>query len=140
MLITQPRSKKNQNGPRTSLMGPGGVVWGKNRVQKISWDCPFKVLENPQNEYVVYFSVFILSPLLTFDSPVYGYTAEPIANFLILAKIGGENLNQGPFKWTGRSYFMKNLMSKISWKWPFEDYVGRFLFRFERWSKIFENS
>ena len=23
-------------------MGPGGVVWGKNRIQKISWDCPFK--------------------------------------------------------------------------------------------------
>ena len=37
MLITQPRSKKNQNGPRTSLMGPGGAVWGeKNRLQKIS--------------------------------------------------------------------------------------------------------
>ena len=42
MLITQPRSKKNQNGPRTSLMGPGGVVGGKNRVQKISQDCPLK--------------------------------------------------------------------------------------------------
>ena len=34
--------QKNQNGCRTSLMGPGGVVWGKNREQKISWDCPFK--------------------------------------------------------------------------------------------------
>ena len=29
MLITQPRSKKNRNSPRTSLMGPGGAVWGK---------------------------------------------------------------------------------------------------------------
>ena len=34
MLITQPRSKKNQNGPRTSLMGPGGVVWGKKPSTK----------------------------------------------------------------------------------------------------------
>ena len=24
-------------------MGPGGVVWGKNRIQKVSWDCPFKI-------------------------------------------------------------------------------------------------
>jgi len=36
MLITQPRSKKNQNGPRTSLMGPGGAVWGKKPTTKIS--------------------------------------------------------------------------------------------------------
>ena len=34
MLITQPRNKKNQNGPRTSLMGPGGVVWGKKPSTK----------------------------------------------------------------------------------------------------------
>ena len=34
MLITQPRSKTTQNGPRTSLMGPGGVVWGKNQSTK----------------------------------------------------------------------------------------------------------
>ena len=34
MLITQPRSKKNQNGPRTSLMGPGGAVWGKKPSTK----------------------------------------------------------------------------------------------------------
>ena len=38
MPITQPIGKKNQNGPRTCLMGPGGVVWGKkpntkNRVR-----------------------------------------------------------------------------------------------------------
>ena len=43
MLITQPKSKKNPNGPRTSLMGPGGAGWGKNWLQKISWDCPFKL-------------------------------------------------------------------------------------------------
>ena len=24
-------------------MRPGGVVWWKNRVQKISWDCPFNL-------------------------------------------------------------------------------------------------
>ena len=29
MPITQPMGKKNQNGPRPSLIGPGGVVWGK---------------------------------------------------------------------------------------------------------------
>ena len=29
MLITQPRSKKNQNGPRTSLMGPKELFGGK---------------------------------------------------------------------------------------------------------------
>ena len=31
-FLTQPRSQKNQNGPRTCLMGPGGAVWGKNRI------------------------------------------------------------------------------------------------------------
>ena len=36
MLITQPRSKKNQNGPSTSLMGPGGVVWGEKTEYKKS--------------------------------------------------------------------------------------------------------
>ena len=36
MLIIQPRSKKNQNGPRTSLMGPGGVVWEKKNEYKKS--------------------------------------------------------------------------------------------------------
>ena len=36
MLITQPRSKKNQNGPSTSLMGPGGAVWGKKTYYKKS--------------------------------------------------------------------------------------------------------
>jgi len=48
MLITQPRSKENQNGPRTSLMGPGGAVWGKkpSRYKKISWDCPFNCFLN----------------------------------------------------------------------------------------------
>jgi len=34
MLITQPKSKKNQNGPRTSLMGPGGAVWEKTDHKK----------------------------------------------------------------------------------------------------------
>ena len=34
MLITQPRSKKNQNGPRTSLKGPGGAVWEKTDYKK----------------------------------------------------------------------------------------------------------
>ena len=34
MLITQPRSKKNRNAPRTSLMGPGGAVWGKKPSTK----------------------------------------------------------------------------------------------------------
>jgi len=57
MLITQPRSKKNQNGPRISLMWPGVAVWEKNWPQKISWDCPFNgnrhvyavLPENPGN-------------------------------------------------------------------------------------------
>jgi len=47
MLITSPRSKNYQNVPRTSLMGPGGAVWGKNWPHKISWDCPF----NPEFVY-----------------------------------------------------------------------------------------
>ena len=34
MHITHPRRKKNQNGPRTSLMGPGGVVRGKKPSTK----------------------------------------------------------------------------------------------------------
>ena len=34
MLITQPRSKRNQNGPRTTLMGPGGAVWEKKPSTK----------------------------------------------------------------------------------------------------------
>ena len=28
------KKQKNQNGPRTSLMGPGGVVWGKIEYKK----------------------------------------------------------------------------------------------------------
>jgi len=34
MPITQPIGKKNRNGPRTCLMGPGGVVWGKKPSTK----------------------------------------------------------------------------------------------------------
>ena len=34
MLITQLRSKKNRNGPRTALMGPGGDVWGEKPSTK----------------------------------------------------------------------------------------------------------
>jgi len=34
MLITQPRSKKNRNGPRTSLMGPGGAFLGEKPSTK----------------------------------------------------------------------------------------------------------
>ena len=34
MLITQPKSKKNLNGLRTSLMGPGGAVGGKKTDYK----------------------------------------------------------------------------------------------------------
>jgi len=34
MPITQPIGKKNWNGPRTCLMGPGGVVWGKKLSTK----------------------------------------------------------------------------------------------------------
>ena len=34
MLITLPRSKKYQNVPTTSLMGPGGAVWGKQTDYK----------------------------------------------------------------------------------------------------------
>jgi len=36
MLLTQPRSWKNQNGPRKSLMGPGGAVWVKKTDYKKS--------------------------------------------------------------------------------------------------------
>ena len=36
MLIAQPRSKKNKNGPWTSLMGPGGVVLGEKTEYKKS--------------------------------------------------------------------------------------------------------
>jgi len=36
MLITQPIGKKNRNGPRTCLMGPGGVVWGEKTEYKKS--------------------------------------------------------------------------------------------------------
>ena len=28
------KKQKNQNGPRTSLMGPGGVVWGEKPSTK----------------------------------------------------------------------------------------------------------
>ena len=42
MLIIQPRSKTNQNGPRTSLMGPGGVVWGKTEYKKSRETVPLK--------------------------------------------------------------------------------------------------
>jgi len=47
MLITQPRSKQNQNGPSTSLMGPGGAVCGKKPHETVplkedlSIDIPF---------------------------------------------------------------------------------------------------
>ena len=34
MLITQPRRKKNQNGPRASLKGPEGAVWGEKPTTK----------------------------------------------------------------------------------------------------------
>ena len=34
MLTNRPRSKTNRNGPRTSLMGPGGAVWGKKPSTK----------------------------------------------------------------------------------------------------------
>ena len=34
MPITQPIGKKIRNGPRTCLMGPGGVVWGKKPSTK----------------------------------------------------------------------------------------------------------
>ena len=36
MLITQPRSKKNPKGPRTSQMGLGGAVWEKKPNYKKS--------------------------------------------------------------------------------------------------------
>ena len=42
MLITQPRSKKNQNGLRTSLMGPGGVVLEKNEYTNSRETVPLK--------------------------------------------------------------------------------------------------
>ena len=42
MLITQSRSKKNQNGPRTSLMGSGGVVWGKTEYKKSCETVPLR--------------------------------------------------------------------------------------------------
>ena len=39
--------QKNQNGPKTCLMGPGGAdKWKKNWIQKILWDCPFKCTYN----------------------------------------------------------------------------------------------
>ena len=44
MLTTQPRSKKNQNGPRT-CWDQEDLFGGKNWVQKISWDCPFKSIK-----------------------------------------------------------------------------------------------
>ena len=43
--ITPWKIAKNQNGPWTSLMGPGGADWWKNQIQKISWDCPLKQKE-----------------------------------------------------------------------------------------------
>jgi hypothetical protein len=42
MLITWPIGGQGWSGRGTSLVGPGGVVWGRNREQKVSWDCPFK--------------------------------------------------------------------------------------------------
>ena len=42
MLITQPRSKKYQNFPRTYLTGPGGAVWGKNQVKKSRETLPLR--------------------------------------------------------------------------------------------------
>jgi len=53
MLVTQPRSKKNQNGPRTSLMGPGGAVWEKTDFKKSPETVP---LCNP-NSYHAYYTV-----------------------------------------------------------------------------------
>jgi hypothetical protein len=44
MLITQPRSKKNQNGSRTSLMGPGVAVWGKTDCKKSRETVPLRGL------------------------------------------------------------------------------------------------
>ena len=72
MLITQPRSIKNQNGPRTSLMGPGRAVWGKNRLQKISWDCPSsykipnwnKITESPKTKKIIKLKIHIFFPFL----------------------------------------------------------------------------
>jgi len=37
------KKQKNQNGPWTSLLGPRESVKWKRRIQKILWDCPFKV-------------------------------------------------------------------------------------------------
>ena len=36
------KTQKNLNSPGTSLTRPDWADWGKKRVQKISWDCPFK--------------------------------------------------------------------------------------------------
>ena len=45
MLITQPIGKKNQNGSKTCLMGPGEVVFGgKNQVQKSRKTVPLIVI------------------------------------------------------------------------------------------------
>ena len=69
MLITQPRSKVNQNGPSTSLMGPGGAVWEKNWIQKISWDCPFKRIYPLWAPYLL-FAYPIGNILFYFPSPL----------------------------------------------------------------------
>ena len=36
LLVTQPKSKKNRNGPRTSLIGPGGAGRWEKPSTKIS--------------------------------------------------------------------------------------------------------
>ena len=43
MLITQPRSKKIETALGHLKWDQEELFGGKNRVQKISWDCPFKV-------------------------------------------------------------------------------------------------
>ena len=42
MYITPRKFAKNDDGSRTSLVGPGGVVWWKKQTSKISCYCPFK--------------------------------------------------------------------------------------------------
>ncbi len=67
MLTTQPRSKENKNGPRTSLMGPGGVVWGENRIQKSCETVPLSIAST-DTTYIPYFVLL--------DSPLYLFTRK----------------------------------------------------------------
>ena len=72
MLITQPRSKKNQNGPRTSLMGPGGAVWGEKTDYKKSRETvPLSDITLFQIQSVIWSVTALLPTMITDPATVW---------------------------------------------------------------------